>query len=62
MVLKPAQEKKRGEREVSVSFRVNKATKKRLKALADYSGLSQSYVLEKLIDTEFERMSRKKKG
>jgi len=45
-------------RDISVSFRVSSETKKRLDALAVYSGYSQADVITTLIKDEYRRISR----
>lgn len=43
----------------SISFRVSEETERRLKALGNYCGMGMTYVIEELIDGEYERLKAK---
>lgn len=50
---------KREKKPISISFRVSEETERRLKVLGDYCGRGMTYVIEELIDAEYERIKAK---
>ena len=50
---------KKLKKSVSISFRVSEVTERRLKALGEYCGHGMTYVVEELIDSEYERLRAK---